>query len=85
MRNRVSLSLIALSLALFSLFRCAPKQAQETLSVDNIIISYNVEGNGKPVLVFVHGWCCDKDYWKYQVAHFSNDYKVVTIDLAEKV
>ena len=82
MRNRVSLSLIALSLALFSLFRCAPKQAQETLSADNIIISYNVEGNGKPVLVFVHGWCCDKDYWKYQVAHFSNDYKVVTIDLA---
>ena len=82
MRKRVSLSLIILSLVLFSFFRCAPKQEQETLSADNIIISYNVEGNGKPVLVFVHGWCCDKSYWKYQVAHFSKNYKVVTIDLA---
>lgn len=82
MRKRVSLSLITLFLVLFSFFRCAPKQAQETLSADNIIISYNVEGNGKPVLVFVHGWSCDKGYWKFQVAHFSKDYKVVTIDLA---
>ena len=67
---------------LFILLNCAPKLEQETLSADNIVISYNVEGNGKPALIFVHGWCCDKGYWKYQVAHFSKDYKVVTIDLA---
>jgi len=82
MRKRFLLFLITLSLVLISFFRCTPKQEQEVLSADNILISYNVEGNDKPALVFVHGWCCDKNYWKYQVAHFSKDYKVVTIDLA---
>jgi pimeloyl-ACP methyl ester carboxylesterase len=79
MRKKFSLSFIALSLVLFS---CKPKQEHETLSADNIVINYNVEGSGKTVLVFVHGWCCDQSYWKYQVAHFSKDFKVVTIDLA---
>ena len=82
MRIRFSPSLIFLSLMSFILFNCAPKLEQETLSADNIIISYNVEGNGKPVLVFVHGWCCDKSYWKFQVPYFSKQHKVVTIDLA---
>ncbi len=82
MRKRFSLSLITLSLVLFILFNCAPKHEQETLSADNIIISYNVEGNGKPALVFVHGWCCDKSYWKHQVPYFAEKYKVITIDLA---
>lgn len=82
MRIRFSLSLIVLSLMLFILFNCAPKLERETLSADNIVISYNVEGNGKPALIFVHGWCCDKSYWKHQVPYFAEKYKVITIDLA---
>jgi len=82
MRIRFSPSLIVLSLMLFILFNCAPKLEQETLSADNIVISYNVEGNGKPALIFVHGWCCDKSYWKHQVPYFAEKYKVITIDLA---
>lgn len=82
MRKISSLSLFVLSLMLSVLFSCALEQEQETLSADNIAISYHVEGDGKPALIFVHGWCCDKGYWKNQVAHFSKDYKVVTIDLA---
>ena len=82
MRNRISLSIIALSLALLIFLNCYPKHDQEILSEDNIIISYNVEGNGKQALVFVHGWSCDKSYWKHQVPYFAEKYKVITIDLA---
>ena len=60
----------------------ALKEKNQVLSADNVPIIYNVQGSGRPVLVFVHGWCCDKTYWKFQVPHFSEQYKVVTIDLA---
>ncbi|GAF68323.1 unnamed protein product [marine sediment metagenome] len=40
-----------------------------------------MQGQGEPALVFVHGWSCDKDFWKYQVPYFAKNHKVVTIDL----
>ncbi len=50
-------------------------------SDDGLTISYEVLGSGEPALVFVHGWCCDRSYWKDQVSHFSKDHTVVAIDL----
>ncbi|MFQ5825531.1 MAG: alpha/beta fold hydrolase [bacterium] len=82
MRKPLTLLLIWFSILFFILPGCAPEHNLKVLSADNVPISYNVEGNGKPVLVFVHGWCCDKSYWKLQVPHFSKQHKVVTIDLA---
>ena len=52
------------------------------LSPDGNIIYYEVRGEGDPALVFVHGWCCDRSYWKEQVAEFEKAYKLVLIDLA---
>jgi pimeloyl-ACP methyl ester carboxylesterase len=43
---------------------------------------YDANGAGKPALVFVHGWSCDRSYWKNQVEPFSREYRVVTVDLA---
>lgn len=51
-------------------------------SNDGIEISYSVNGEGNVALVFVHGWSCDKSYWKNQVDEFAKYYKVVTVDLA---
>ena len=74
--------LLLITLLLFILPGCTRKNGQQVLSADNVTISYHVQGQGEPALVFVHGWCCDKRYWKFQVPHFANQYKVVTIDLA---
>ena len=82
MKKKYLPSLMTLPFVLFILLDCAPKHEQETLSADNIVISYHVEGKGNPALVFVHGWCCDKSYWKHQVPYFAEKYKVITIDLA---
>lgn len=52
------------------------------LSADGVPIHYEVHGSGEPVLVFVHGWTCDRTYWRYQIPHFSQGHTVVAIDLA---
>lgn len=55
--------------------------------------TYGLETHGKtaPTLVFVHGWCCDRTYWRAQINHFASTtaqlpynvpYNVVALDLA---
>jgi pimeloyl-ACP methyl ester carboxylesterase len=51
-------------------------------SADGVPIAYEVHGQGAVTLVFVHGWACDRSFWRNQIAAFSPDYRVVTLDLA---
>lgn len=44
------------------------------ISSDGVPISYEVRGRGEPALVFIHGWCCDRSYWKEQLAYFAEKY-----------
>ena len=44
---------------------------------DGIKIAYEIHGNGDIPMVFVHGWCCDKSYWKYQIDYFKDKYDFV--------
>jgi pimeloyl-ACP methyl ester carboxylesterase len=81
MKSLSTAALIALC-SMCVLSGCAPESERRALSADNVSISYHVEGKGTPALVFVHGWCCDKSYWKHQVPYFSKRHTVVTIDLA---
>jgi len=52
-----------------------------TAKVNNTNIAYNQYGNGDTTLLFVHGWCINKEYWNNQSKYFSDKYKVVTLDL----
>ncbi|MHC4725292.1 MAG: alpha/beta fold hydrolase [Planctomycetota bacterium] len=74
--------LIVLVLLALVLAGCSGEDQNQVRSFDGVKISYDVQGEGEPVLVFVHGWSCSKEYWKEQVAHFAKKHKVVTIDLA---
>lgn len=74
--------LIVLVLLPFVLTGCSGGDENQVRSFDGVKISYDVQGKGEPVLVFVHGWSCSREYWKEQVAHFAKNHKVVTIDLA---
>lgn len=51
-------------------------------SADGIPVHFEVDGEGAPALVFVHGWSCDRTYWSDQVDHFARSHEVVAIDLA---
>jgi pimeloyl-ACP methyl ester carboxylesterase len=51
-------------------------------ALDGVPIAYSAYGAGSPALVFVHGWSCDRSYWREQVAHLSREHRLVTVDLA---
>jgi pimeloyl-ACP methyl ester carboxylesterase len=51
-------------------------------SSDGVSIAYECYGGGDLTLLFVHGWSCDRSYWRQQVAFFSNGFRAVLVDLA---
>ena len=40
-------------------------------SIDGVPISYQAAGEGPVSVVFVHGWTCDRSYWREQLDHFA--------------
>ena len=64
----------------FAIISCSKPVDRIVKSADGVEISYTVQGAGAPALVFVHGWSCDKTYWREQVPEFSKKYTVVTVD-----
>jgi pimeloyl-ACP methyl ester carboxylesterase len=49
---------------------------------DGLNLVCEVRGRGETALVFLHGWCGDRAYWKHQVKPFAAQYRVVTLDQA---
>jgi pimeloyl-ACP methyl ester carboxylesterase len=49
---------------------------------DGVSIVYDVRGKADTALVFLHGWCGDRHWWKHQLDEFAGDYRVVAIDQA---
>jgi len=78
---RTKLYFFCFTALIFFVMSCSQPADRVVKSSDGVEISYTVQGKGTPALVFVHGWSCDKTYWREQVPEFSKKYKVVTIDL----
>jgi pimeloyl-ACP methyl ester carboxylesterase len=62
--------------------KSARNGAEVATSGDGIQIVYEAYGDGTPALVFVHGWSCNRSYWRGQLQSFSRQFKVVAVDLA---
>src|SRR5262249_46569104 len=59
------------------------RPAKKTVRADDgLNLVCEVRGQGDTALVFLHGWCGDREYWKHQVGPFAADYRVVTLDQA---
>ena len=59
------------------------KPAKKTIrAADGLSIVCEVRGKGETALIFLHGWCGDREYWKHQVDVFAADYRVVAVDQA---
>ncbi len=56
--------------------------ARIAIAPDGVHVQYRVYGKGETALVFIHGWSCDSNYWREQVAAFSPKYTLVMVDLA---
>jgi len=69
------------AIILFSCNTPAVKEENANIKVNDVTIAYNQCGNGDTTLLFVHGWCINKEYWNDQSVYFCKRYKVVTLDL----
>jgi pimeloyl-ACP methyl ester carboxylesterase len=79
---RKILLLLLLCGATFPIHAATPARAPTIPSADGVPIAYEVRGQGSPAVVLVHGWSCDRSYWKEQVEYLAPQYKVVILDLA---
>ena len=65
---------------------CKEKKKEEKDEAVNVIsngvnVAYTKCGKGDTTLLFIHGWCINKEYWNLQEAYFCPRYTVVSIDL----
>ena len=81
MKHQILLNAVILAISFFPIHHLRG-QTFTTPSIDGVPITYEVHGKGALALIFVHGWSCDRSYWKGQLEPFSHRYKVVAIDLA---
>jgi pimeloyl-ACP methyl ester carboxylesterase len=82
LQNRVVYTLAVLVAACNqSSSKTAPKSATIS-SADGLPISYEARGQGPATLVFIHGWSCDRTYWRYQMDSLQGEYRVIALDLA---
>jgi pimeloyl-ACP methyl ester carboxylesterase len=52
------------------------------ISSDGELIAYGISGGGETALIFIHGWSLDSRLWQNQLGYFSQQYQVITMDLA---
>jgi pimeloyl-ACP methyl ester carboxylesterase len=50
-------------------------------SADGLSIAYEQAGSGDPALLFVHGWCCDRAFWRAQLQVLGGERRVAALDL----
>lgn len=77
-----AIALLVGSQLLLALASCADSDAIQSIAGSGgVPIAYDVAGSGSTALIFVHGWSCDRSYWREQVSVFASKYRVVAIDL----
>ena len=70
-----------LMMVLISCENESEQKGSKQLNINNVSIAFDECGKGDTTLLFVHGWCINKEYWSDQVKYFCETYKTVTIDL----
>ena len=55
--------------------------ASHFVSLDGSRVHYKSYGKGREALVFVHGWCCNLDFWSGQTTDFESKTRVIALDL----
>lgn len=72
---------ISVLLAVVALSSAESPKPATVKAADGLAFTYDNRGQGDTALVFLHGWCCDREYWKHQADEFAKEYRVITVDL----
>ena len=52
-----------------------------TIERSGIRLAYDDRGAGEPIIVFVHGWTCNRSFFAPQAEYFARRHRVVSVDL----
>ena len=74
--------LVSLIITFLIITSCTSEPKNIAISSDGVEIHFNVEGQGTPSIILVHGWSNTKELWDSQVTCLSQKYKVIALDLA---
>lgn len=79
-------ALLYVVILLFFLSSCKNddrKNSSQTSALERngVKIAYTSCGDADTTMLFIHGWCINKEYWDNQVKEFCPRYKVVAVDL----
>ena len=80
MKLQLLLTLLCISLLTGCGEKTAPPQSHYA-DYNGHKVHYQVTGTGTKTIVFIHGWSCDTEFWKYQTPAFKDNYRVILIDL----
>src|SRR5262245_30401166 len=59
-----------------------PARELRVSSADGVSIAFEERGHGEPTLVFVHGWCGERGFWRATAEALAPRYRTLTLDLA---
>jgi len=57
------------------------RAASQYAELDGIKIHYKSLGEGREALVFIHGWTCNLNFWRFQAPAFAGETRVLLVDL----
>ena len=72
---------IILFLVLFVFTECVPKPPVTVVNTNGEEIHFSNTGAGDIALIFIHGFANNQEIWEGQIAHFSDRYQVIAVDL----
>ena len=52
-----------------------------TIEHKGVKLAYEEKGSGSPAFLFIHGWTCDRSFFKAQADHFAKRHRTVSVDL----
>jgi len=64
-----------------ALLGAAEREHGNVVAADGVRIAWEARGTGTPVVVMVHCWACDRQFFEPQAAALASDHRVVTLDL----
>ena len=82
MRNLSSKQFVfVLCIVLFVFTECVPKPPVTVVNTNGEEIHFSNTGEGDIALIFIHGFANYQGIWEGQIAHFSDRYQVIALDL----
>jgi len=58
-----------------------PRPEDKYAKLDSMKVHYQNYGKGDTALVFVHGWTCNLTFWKANIPAFTDQTRVIAVDL----